>query len=310
MRKRHQAMMISSQAKKKICNELGLNTTSHEIEQKKLLTTYFNDNINEEDIEIISTPQKIPEKNQKKNSQDDDSDDEDIDDEDEEIITLSSNIKVPPLGDQRGPYIKYQISEKAFIGGINFDDYTYIPQNKINIKQENNNSLNNNSILAKNNNNKVGRYKYLNKVTEKKSKNENSDKENENISLNVGAKLNFNNIIEQMAYWSEEMSFEKAKAKDKNIKKVKEIEIPNINVLQLFKLYPSKMEEISEKLKELEKEAKNKNIFNEGSIVKSLLTDQQNIINEKKQDINKIAKELDRIQNITYGDNFSLIEFK
>ena len=68
--------------------------------------------------------------------------------------------------------------------------------------------------------------------------------------------------------------------------------------------------EISEKLKVLEKEAKEKNIFNEGSIVKSLLTDQQNIINEKKQDINKIAKELDRIQNITYGDNFSLIEFK
>ena len=113
-----------------------------------------------------------------------------------------------------------------------------------------------------------------------------------------------------MAYWAEEMSFEKAKAKDKNVKKVKEIEIPNINVLQLFKLYPNKMEEISEKLKELEKEAKDKNIFNDGSIVKSLLTEQQNIINEKKQDINKISKELDRIQNITYGDNFSLIEFK
>ena len=310
MRKRHQAIMISSQAKKKICNELGLNTTSHEIEQKKLLNTYFNDNVDEEDIEIISGQEKIPDKKTKKNSQDDDSDDEDIDDEDEETITLSSNIKVPPLGDQRGPYIKYQISEKAYIGGINFDDYSYIPQNKINIKQENANSLNDNSTVVRNTSSKGGRYKYLNKVTEKKNKSENIDKENENISLNVGAKLNFNNIIEQMAYWAEEMSFEKAKAKDKNVKKVKEIEIPNINVLQLFKLYPNKMEEISEKLKELEKEAKDKNIFNEGSIVKSLLTEQQNIINEKKQDINKLSKELDRIQNITYGDNFSLIEFK
>ena len=118
MRKRHQAMMISSQAKKKICNELGLNTTSHEIEQKKLLNTYFNENVDEEDIEIISEPEKIPDKKTKKISQDEDSDEEDIDDEDEETITLSSNIKVPPLGDQRGPYIKYQISEKAFIEGL------------------------------------------------------------------------------------------------------------------------------------------------------------------------------------------------
>ena len=59
--------------------------------------------------------------------------------------------------------------------------------------------------MVRNTSSKGGRYKYLNKVTEKKNKSENIDKENENISLNVGAKLNFNNIIEQMAYWAEEM---------------------------------------------------------------------------------------------------------
>ena len=39
--------------------------------------------------------------------------------------------------------------------------------------------------------------------------------ESENVTLNVGAKVNFSNILEQMAYWSEELSFEKAKAKNK-----------------------------------------------------------------------------------------------
>ena len=52
-------------------------------------------------------------------------------DEKEDIISLNSNIKVPPLGEQKGPYIKYEISEKGYVGGINYDDYTIIPNNKI-----------------------------------------------------------------------------------------------------------------------------------------------------------------------------------
>ena len=36
MRKRHQALLISSQAKKKICNELSINNASYEIEQKQM----------------------------------------------------------------------------------------------------------------------------------------------------------------------------------------------------------------------------------------------------------------------------------
>ena len=96
----------------------------------------------------------------------------------------------------------------------------------------------------------------------------------------------------------------------------------------MLKLYPYKINEISDKIKSLEKEARDKNLLNENSVVKSILNDQENIINEKKhvvksilndqeniinekkQSINKLAKEFDRIHSITYGDDFSVIEFK
>ena len=113
-----------------------------------------------------------------------------------------------------------------------------------------------------------------------------------------------------MAYWAEELSYEKSKDKNKNRKKLTNVEIPDINILQLLKLYPNKIDEISDRIKSLEKEARDKNIYTDNSVVKSLLNAQENIINEKKQNMSKLAKEFDRIHSITYGDNFSIIEFK
>ena len=113
-----------------------------------------------------------------------------------------------------------------------------------------------------------------------------------------------------MAYWAEELSYEKSKDKNKNRKKLTNVEIPDINIYQLLKLYPNKIDEISDRIKSLEKEARDKNIYTDNSVVKSLLNDQENIINEKKQNMSKLAKEFDRIHSITYGDNFSIIEFK
>ena len=182
---------------------------------------------------------------------------DDLEDEEEENITLSTNIAVPPLGDQKGPYVKYEISEKAFIGGINFDDYSYIPENKLKIKVENNED-------------DKKKYKNFRKNAKKEEKKE---KDDGNIFLKVGAHLNFNNIIEQMAYWAEELSSEKSKDKNKNKKKAVNVEIPDINILQLLKLYPYKINEISDKIKILEKEARDKNLLNENSVVKSLLND-------------------------------------
>jgi len=304
MRKRHQALLISSQAKKKICNELSINNSSYEIEQKQLLNNYFKDHIDEEDVEVPNKLQKLDEKYLNKERENIDEEDEeneieeDLDDEEEEKITLSTNIKVPPLGEQKGPYIKYEISEKAFVGGIDFDDYSYIPENKLKIKGDNN--------IDDHDKKKIKTHK----KNDKNIKDKEEKKDDGNTYLKVGANINFNNIIEQMAYWAEEISNEKSKDKNKNKRKIKDVEIPDINVLQLFKLYPNKIDEINNKIKSLEKEAKDKNIYSDNSIVKAILNDQENIINEKKQNINKLSKEFDRIHSITYGDNFSVIEFK
>ena len=300
MRRRHQAILISSQAKKKICNELSINNASYEIEQKQMLNNYFKDHIDDEDVEVPSNNKKIKENNQNKakenaEEEEENENEDDLEDEEEENITLSTNITVPPLGEKKGPYIKYEISEKAFVGGINFDDYSYIPENKLKIKVDNNED---------------DKKKYKNYRKNDKNAKEEEKKEDENIYLKVGAHLNFNSIIEQMAYWAEELSLEKSKDKNKNKKKLTNVEIPDINILQLLKLYPNKMNEISDKIKVLEKEARDKNLLTENSVVKSILNDQENIINEKKQNINKLAKEFDRIHSITYGDNFSVIEFK
>ena len=299
MRKRHQALLISSQAKKKICNELSINNASYEIEQKQMLNNYFKDHIDEEDIEIPSKIQRNTDKIKERENNDDDEEDndneEDLDDEEEENISLSTNITVPPLGDQKGPYIKYEISEKAYVGGINFDDYSYIPIKKLKIKGEDDDKKKAKSKKDKN-------------IKDKKDEKKGGD--DGNIYLDVGATINFNNIIEQMAYWAEELTYEKSKDKNKNKKKLTNVEIPDINILQLFKLYPNKMDEINNTIKTIEKEARDKNLYTDNSVVKSILNDQENIINEKKQDINKLAKEYDRIHNITYGDNFSVIEFK
>ena len=284
MRKRHQAILISSHAKKNICNDLSLNPDSYEIEQKFILNNYFKENINPEDIDNYPQIEKDPE-NVVEEEENDDS--EDISDEDENYISINSNIKVPPLGEQKGPHIKYEISEKALLGGISYDDYQIIPENKIKI-------------------NVGGDEKKYNKNNINK---ENNEKKEERI-IKVGEKIDFNDIIEQMAYWAEQINNENSKEKTVSKRNIKDINIPEINILQLFKLYPKKMDELNNKIKMLEKEMRSKNLNNDNCALKIILNEKENILNEKKQEIKKLSNALDKIKSITYGDKFGLIEFK
>ena len=289
MRKRHQAILISSNAKKNICNEISLNYDSYEIEQKHLLNNYFQENISPEDISPSTTKEIAPE-NVDEEVEEENENLEDYSDSEEDIISINSKIKVPPLGEDKGPYIKYEISEKAFVAGINYDDYTIIPENKINMKSEKSDNINNNNY---------------------KNKNEEENKQ-DNRTIKIGQKIEFNDILKQIAYWSEQINLENSKDKDilKNKKKLKDIEIPDVNILQMFKLYPKKLEKMNEKIKIIEKEMKDKNINNDNCVMNKLINDQENIINNKIQNINKLSQEIDNIKSITYGDNFSLIEFK
>ena len=284
MRKRHQAILISSHAKKNICNDLSLNPDSYEIEQKFILNNYFKENINPEDIDNYPQIEKDPE-NVVEEEENDDS--EDISDEDENYISINSNIKVPPLGEQKGPHIKYEISEKALLGGISYDDYQIIPENKIKI-------------------NVGGDEKKYNKYNINK---ENNEKKEERI-IKFGEKIEFGDIIEQMAYWAEQINNENSKEKTVNKRNIKDINIPEINILQLFKLYPKKMDELNNKIKMLEKEMRSKNLNNDNCALKIIVNEKENVLNEKKQEIKKLSNALDKIKSITYGDKFGLIEFK
>ena len=60
----------------------------------------------------------------------------------------------------------------------------------------------------------------------------------------------------------------------------------------------------------MQKEARDKNVYGDNCIIKRILDEQENIVNEKKQNINKLSKEFEKLKSITYGNNFSLIEFK
>ena len=282
MRKRHQAILISSHAKKNILSDLSLNIDSYEIEQKNILNNYFKENINPADIDNF-----VPNENAPENVKEEKEDElEDISDEEENYISINSNIKVPPLGEQKGPYIKYEISEKAFLGGIPYDDYQIIPENKIKVNKgsdENNNS------------------KYNNKNS--------NDKKEERV-IKVGETIEFKDIIEQMAYWAEQTNSENSKEKTQYKSNIKNVTLPDINILQLFKLYPKKMDEMKDKIKIMEKELRDKNLHNDNCAIKIILNEQENILNEKKQNMNKLPNALDKIKTVIYGDKFSLIEFK
>ena len=117
MRKKHQSVLISSAAKKNFCNEISLGNFTYESEVKEQLRDFFNDNIKEEDIE------NTEENNE--NSSDDDS-------------FEVSNIKVPKqIINNQKEYAKFQISEKAVLGGIDPFNYETIPQKTINICYDN-----------------------------------------------------------------------------------------------------------------------------------------------------------------------------
>ena len=117
MRKKHQAVLINSTAKKNFCNEISLGNFTYESEVKEQLKDFFNSNIKPEDIE-----------NQDENSENS------SDDDSFEV----SNIKVPKqVINNSKEYAKFQISERAVLSGIDSFNYETIPQKTINICYDN-----------------------------------------------------------------------------------------------------------------------------------------------------------------------------
>ena len=117
MRKKHQAVMISSAAKKNFCNEISLGNFTYESEVKEQLRDFFNDNIKQEDVENFEE------------KEDDSSEHDDFE---------VSNIKVPKqVVNNQKEYSKFQITENAVLGNIDPSNYEPIPQKVINICYDN-----------------------------------------------------------------------------------------------------------------------------------------------------------------------------
>ena len=117
MRKKHQAVLISSAAKKNFCNEISLGNFTYESEVKEQLREFFNNNIRQEDVDS-------PNENSDNSS-------------DEESFEVSQ-VKVPKqVVNNTKEFAKFQIAEKAIISGIESNNYEKIPQKSLNINYSN-----------------------------------------------------------------------------------------------------------------------------------------------------------------------------
>ncbi len=239
MRKKHQAVLISSGAKKNFCNEISLGNFTYEIEQKEQLRDFFNNNINDDDVE------KQDEDNI--NSSDDDS-------------FEVSKIKVPQVNNNTKEYAKFQVSEKALLGGIDPFNYETIPHKCINISYD--------------------------KAT-------NNDDNNKDL----GETIKFLDIIKQYIYWKD-----KSGTKDKkNL---------DIDCFQLFNLEPNKIKNIKEKIIEFKKITKEKKLDGSDPLFNKLLNEIENSYTEQKKELNNLISNLDNVDNISYGNKWSVVGFQ
>ena len=70
MRKKHQAVLINSAAKKNFCNEISLGNFTYESEVKEQLHDFFNNNIKQEDLEYTNEEEKEREANYSSDEED------------------------------------------------------------------------------------------------------------------------------------------------------------------------------------------------------------------------------------------------
>ena len=233
MRKKHQAVHISTAAKKNFCNEISLSDYTSDIEIKERLSDYFDDNIKDE--EVVNSDDNI--------SSDDDS-------------FEVGKMKVPKqIMDVDKGFAKFQISERAILSGIEDYNYELIPKKVINIGED------------------------------KKEKKEENNRD-------IGSTLKIDDIIKQYIFWKENSD-------DRN---------NNIEPFELFNLDKVKIKEIKNKINEIKKIAKDKKM-NEPMLNK-LLKELDTNYSQQRKEINYLASNMENINSISYGKNYSVVEYK
>ena len=366
MRKRHQAILITENAKNKIINELSIFGCT-EREQIFKLNNFYEEIIPDNDIEIAPKTTLINDQNNKLVQLDDINNNNELkfDDSDCEESVVISEIQLPTYnesGKKDLPKLQFQIFNKADLGDFNYDKSNFIEEKtiKINSSKDANLSRLNNKVnerfkekgkekeKEKINKEKIKNLeirqtktllynkKERNALTERnRSKRKISDSSdhtelNKNITIensmisNCGPELNFQDIINQIVFWTEENKNKNPNKGGGNQGKKKrgsvmyeakinlDMLLPKVNSFQLFNINPKKMIKIKEKIMEMQKIVKNDDGLSgkEKKIINSFLEFQNEIINEKNQDLANLANELERIDDIVYGDNWTIAKFK
>jgi len=146
-----------------------------------------------------------------------------------------------------------------------------------------------------------------------------------NRTLQYGIKLNFIDILNQIVFWTEESKNKKSnkpasaggrKKKRGSVMLETQINLdmilPKANSFQLFNINPKKVLKVKEKIMDIQKKIKNKGNLNEydQNIINGFLGFYNDAVNENNQNLNKIVNDLEKIDSIAYGDNWSVINFK
>ena len=239
MRKKHQAIHISTIAKKNFFKELSLNNYTYEEEIKEQLSEYFNNNLRDEDIENIE------------NNNDDYSD--------EDSFEVNNIIKIPKHDKNiNNEYAKFQISERAILNPIDEYSYELIPKKVINIG-------------------KTGKEKI--------------DENNRDIGDNI----KIEDIIKQYIFWKDNC--------DEKDKQNSEFE-----PFELFNLDEEKIKMIRQKIIDIKKIMKDKKM-NEPMLNKLVKELEINYIQQRKE-LNNLVSKAEKIDSVTYGKNYSIVEYK
>ena len=144
-------------------------------------------------------------------------------------------------------------------------------------------------------------------------------------TLNCGPNLKFQDIIRQIIFWTEESKSKQPNKEDegKNKKKKRgsvkyeakinlEMILPTVNSFQLFNINPKMIIKIKENIMKIQKQIKNtdKLAITKKNHINGFLEFQNEIINENNQNITRLANELEKIDGIVYGNNWSIINLK
>lgn len=138
-------------------------------------------------------------------------------------------------------------------------------------------------------------YEFINK--NKINIGENEGEQIEGNKRDIGTNIELNDIIKQFIFWKEN-SKQADNANDTN----------DIDPFLLFNLNEEKIKTIKNKIDELKKIAKEKNL--DEPMLNQFLNELENKYIEQRQELNNLANNMDKIDTISYGKDWSIVDYK